>query len=428
MTTTLALRTRLDAETPLRSAAARPTAAPRKPHVALVIRLLHERSGGAERLYCELANMLHEDGHEVSCIYFDDTRGEPFFALRPGITRVNLATPSRPLSGRAHAAKRKLYNLATRALTFPPLRRLAWSSVHGRFQKQLHRYFKSARPDVAISFMPPANTPSLLAARGTGVKVIPTNHNVPEEDYLSPQRWDPNPLDRKLRLSSLSNAAAIHVLFPGFAKWFPKHLQSKIIVVPNYVSPDILAAAPRRQREKIVLAVGRIAAPKNYLCLVEAWARLADRHPDWQVHIYGVGPQTRLIREAIAEKGLAERVLLKGHSKDLQEVYTRSAILCHPALFEGFGLSVAEALALETPVVAFSDCAGVNEFVADGENGLLVDRDGGAAALAEGLERLIADDQLRLRLGRNGPDSVAHFTQERYRRTWLDAIAEVTAR
>ena len=101
------------------------------------------------------------------------------------------------------------------------------------------------------------------------------------------------------------------------------------------------------------------------------------------------------------------------------------AIFCHPAEFEGFGLAPAEALALKMPVVAFADCPGVNQFVVDGVNGILVDRAGGAEALAEALEKLIADDELRRRLGENGPASVASFTEEHFADAWVELIERV---
>ena len=78
------------------------------------------------------------------------------------------------------------------------------------------------------------------------------------------------------------------------------------------------------------------------------------------------------------------------------------------------------------PAVVFSDCAGVNEFVVDGYNGLMVDRAGGAPALAAALKRLIEDEALRRRLGDNGPESVAAFTAERYAQRWIDLIEELT--
>ena len=108
--------------------------------------------------------------------------------------------------------------------------------------------------------------------------------------------------------------------------------------------------------------------------------------------------------------------------KRAREVYAHAAILCHPAEFEGFGLAPAEALALKMPVVAFADCPGVNQFVADGVNGIMADRAGGAEALAAALDRLIVDGALRQRLGDNGPASVATFTEEHFADAWVELI------
>src|SRR3546814_13388076 len=90
----------------------------------------------------------------------------------------------------------------------------AWDRSNDLFVAQLRDYFRFVQPDVAVSLMPPANTPALIAVQGSGVQVVATNHNVPKEDYESPFRWDQNPVDRELRLKVLDNAAAIHVLFP----------------------------------------------------------------------------------------------------------------------------------------------------------------------------------------------------------------------
>jgi len=69
--------------------------------------------------------------------------------------------------------------------------------------------------------------------------VIPTNHNVPERDFADPERWDQNPVDKKLRRAMLRRAARVHVLFPAFADWFPADVRRKVIAIPNYVAPEL---------------------------------------------------------------------------------------------------------------------------------------------------------------------------------------------
>jgi len=287
----------------------------------------------------------------------------------------------------------------------------------------LHREFTRRAPDVVISFMPPANTPALLAGRLSGVKVIPTNHSVPEQDYRSKSRWDQNPIDRFLRLKLLDHAFRVQVLFPEFGEWFPSHIRRKIRVIENYVT-DEFGKVPAGSRKKRILAVGLLSQVKNYVALIDAWALLRDEFPDWEVLIYGDGPQRKFLRQRIIQKGVANQVKLKGRCSNIEDVYREGEILCHPALFEGFGLSVAEALVCGLPVVAYADCAGVNQFVHHDKNGLMVPRQEGAAGMAAALGSLMRDEALRERLRKAAPASVARFSRRAYFDKWLALIED----
>lgn len=388
--------------------------------VFIVIRKLANRSGGAERLYCELANMLARDGYDVTCLYCEPSQAPPFYPLDPEVTRLNLwgkaarkAWPYRLLDG---AAK---YYAKARALAPAD-----WLSKNGYFVRRLYIAFKTGKPDLVISFMPPANTPTLIAGKMAGVRTLPTNHNVPEKDFRSPERWDQNPIDRYLRLKAHDYAFRIHTLFPTFAAWFPEHLQSRMRVIYNYVAPEFYEVDPLSPRDKEVIGVGRLAGVKNYEVLVEAWALIADEFPDWHVSIYGVGPDKKKLQALIADNGLAGKVRLKGHRSDIIEIYRHASILAHPAHHEGFGLSVAEALACGLPVVAFADCDGVKEFVHDEDNGLMVNRAGGARAYADALARIMRDDALRQRLRQRARPSVAAFNVEQFKQSFIDVIEE----
>jgi glycosyltransferase involved in cell wall biosynthesis len=387
----------------------------------MVIRQLNGRVGGAERLFCDVANLFADDGYEVRIFYCDPSPAAIPYRLSPRVTRINLWGKS----ARSASWYRWLDHLARGYPKKKARAPIDWLAKNLYFTRRLYAAARGAKPDVIISFLPPANTPSLLAGFLARVPVVPTNHNVPEQDYRSLIRWDQNPIDRALRFWSLHTAARIHVLFPGFAEWFPARLRKKISPISNFVSPDFLDGLDQRRgaaRKQEVLGVGRLAHNKNYGVLVEAWALLAPRFPDWRLKLYGGGPLRGAIATRIAELGLGGVVELCGHEMDIKQRYLEAEILCHPALFEGFGLSVAEALACGLPVVAFADCAGVNEFVHDGDNGLLADRGGGAEALAETLGRLMGDAELRERLRARAPASVAEFNVERFRAGWREIL------
>lgn len=387
---------------------------PARKHITLVIRCLNGRSGGAERIYCELANILDEAGYAVTCLHFDSRSGEPFYHLNAGVERINLyAKPSAWTKRLVFISKFAWKGMREKA---------QWSRENSFFIEQLRLYFTLVKPEIAISLLPPANTPTLMAAKGQAVRVIACNHNVPEQDYENPNRWGKTGIDRKLRVRALDNAAAIHVLFPVFAQWFPNHLKDRTVAIPNYISSGFSRQDPPLLRKKTILAVGRLVEAKNYLQLIRSWSALAGEFPDWKLRIVGIGPQIKEIEAEVTKFNLADAVELPGHLSDLSQEYATAAIFCHPALFEGFGLAPAEALYFGTPVVSYSDCSGVNQFVRDGHNGTVVERKSDQDMLAAALKRLIVDKDLRERLGRNGPASVSEFTMQHYRQRWISLI------
>ncbi len=392
-----------------------------RPRVLLTIRLLSRRCGGAERMYAELANGLASCGYPVHCVYCDAGEAPPFYDFAPAVSLKNL----RGRRARRKAGYRLLDLLGRAYPAVPAAAPLAWLAKNLFFAVQLAAEVRRRRPDVVISFLPPANTVSLLVGLATGCKVIPTNHGVPELDYASEQRWDQNPVDRWLRLRLLRFAARIHVLSDAFVPWFSTQLQQRVVPIPNGVAADFRAPSSELERQPEVIAVGRLVPEKNHLVLLEAWSQIAHRHPHWRLRIFGDGPLREALERRIGEHDLRESVLLAGEDNHMEQVYSRASILCHPSLHEGFGLAVAEALACGVPVVAFSDCSGVKDLVRHGADGYLVERDGGAAGLAAALDHLISNHKERERMSRNALEGGRRFGVDRFVADWCSLINEV---
>ncbi len=119
--------------------------------------------------------------------------------------------------------------------------------------------------------------------------------------------------------------------------------------------------------------------------------------------------------------GLQSRVTFTGRvsTEELVRLYNRTELLVSPSLYEGFGLPAAEAMACGTPVVA-TTAGAFPEVVADGETGWLVPA-GDAAALAAAIRRLMADGDLRRRMGAAGRRRM----QERF--TWRETARKTIA-
>jgi colanic acid/amylovoran biosynthesis glycosyltransferase len=155
-----------------------------------------------------------------------------------------------------------------------------------------------------------------------------------------------------------------------------------------------------------VLYVGRLVPEKGQAVLLEAVARMAAEGQDLSVKLVGEG-QLRPQLERMAERlGIADRVLFLGAvgQEQIRALYEEAAIFCLPSFAEGVPVVLMEAMAMELAVVT-TRIAGIPELIGDGVDGLLV-APGRADQLAQALSRLIADPELRRRLGADGREKV----------------------
>ncbi|HXK11870.1 MAG TPA: glycosyltransferase [Vicinamibacteria bacterium] len=148
----------------------------------------------------------------------------------------------------------------------------------------------------------------------------------------------------------------------------------------------------------VVGTIGRLNAQKGHRFLVEAAARLLPRRPGTRVLIVGDGDLSGELRGRAAALGLADAVVFAGHRTDVPDLLGALDVFCISSLYEGTPLALFEAMASGKAVVSTS-VDGCREVLEDGRTGLLVPP-ADAAALADGLDRVIGDAGLRESLGR----------------------------
>lgn len=175
----------------------------------------------------------------------------------------------------------------------------------------------------------------------------------------------------------------------------------------------------------LVLCVARLVPTKNIALVVEVADQLRD-HPALPTFVVvGNGPESDRLAREIDNRGLAGRVMLGGalYGADLRAAYDAADVLLSTSDYEGFGLTVVEAMAAGLPVVATA-VGGVTDLVVHGETGFLAPR-GDAAALAGAVARLIDDAALRVRMA-TGARARA---RERFdARATVDGVAALYAR
>jgi phosphatidylinositol alpha 1,6-mannosyltransferase len=173
-------------------------------------------------------------------------------------------------------------------------------------------------------------------------------------------------------------------------------------VDPDWFHPGFRSEAYRARfgvgpGDLLVTYIGRIAREKNLELLLEAWEALAPIRGMSQLVLVGRGPLEDEIRRREIP-GVHVTGLLQGH--ELSAAYASADVFTFPSPTETFGNSLLEAMGSGLPSLVAAS-GGVLEFSEHGRNAWLVAPDS-AAAIEEGLERLLTDPALRRRLGEGG--------------------------
>jgi len=191
---------------------------------------------------------------------------------------------------------------------------------------------------------------------------------------------------------------------------------SRIATIPCGVDTDLFTpgdgAEARRRLDldgrPLLLWVGRIAPIKGLDTLLDAVARLSESGQDMRLLVVGGDTDERTsghetsLRQRIERLGLGDSVRFLGPQPQgvLPLYYAASDVTVLPSYYESFGMVALEAMACGSPVIA-SRVGGLVTTVRDGVTGFLVP-DGDVEALAERIETLVGDPELRWRLGREG--------------------------
>ena len=172
----------------------------------------------------------------------------------------------------------------------------------------------------------------------------------------------------------------------------------QMTVVHNGI-PDVdCRADPSMRSVPRIVMVARFSPPKDHALLLKALSHL--RHESWQLDLVGDGPLLASVSRLANELGLGERVRFLGARSDIPGILAGSDVFVLTSRYEGFPISILEAMRAGLPVVA-SDVGGVSEAVLDGETGFLIGR-GDRKALHDRLKTLLVNPQLRGRMGKEG--------------------------
>ncbi len=217
--------------------------------------------------------------------------------------------------------------------------------------------------------------------------------------FLVSERNDPDRYEhRRIRDLSYRKADVVVCQTPDAAACFPDAIRKKSVVIPNPLECGEMPFTG--EREKRIVAVGRLNAQKNHKLLLHAFAAFVKNHTDYRLELYGQGELEAELRALATTLKIDKHVIFKGFSERVLSEIKTAGMYVLSSDYEGVSNSMLEALALGLPVIA-TDCpvGGSRAYIVDGVNGFLVPV-GDAVALAHAMERVADEPGLGETLGR----------------------------
>jgi glycosyltransferase involved in cell wall biosynthesis len=355
-----------------------------------VIATLAPRDGGPSAVLPEMCRSLTERGHDVEIVTTNrDGAGELDVPVATPILNEGVKTTYYP------AQRPRSYGTSLPMAMMLRKRLAEFDVVHVHSLYLFH---------TAIAG---------VLCRRRAVPYIIRPHGTLDPYHRSIHRWRKAIYGKLMERRNLSGAAAIHytstreqvfaeeagVRTPGYV--IPHGIDLQVFDDTRDVS--LVPPLPDSEGRILITFLGRLTEKKGLDVLCDAFAQICDAEP--QVHLVIAGPDEEglglRISRWVDERRLTDRVSLPGliTGPVKVELLRRSSVFVLPSRDENFGVTVAEALASRTPVIVTKGVA-IHEEIEHANAGLIVNRT--PEAVANALLHLLGDEQLRVRLARNG--------------------------
>ena len=314
--------------------------------------------GGAEHVVINLADELATLGHTVKLAYLN---GEIEVKVTPKNPKVELISIG--MNGSKDFAKAYV---------------------------RLRKLVKDFKPDVVHSHMVHANIISRLLRLTIRIpKVISTAHSSNEGGKLRMLAY--RLTDKLADISvNVSQSAVEEFIKKGAVK------PGRMITIANGTDTDKfkfndssrikLRSQLSINNEKVILAVGRLDAAKDYPNLLNSIALLKIERQDFKVFIVGDGPYKDTLYKLTKDLKIDSCIRFLGVRNDVKELMSAADIYVMSSAWEGLPMVILEAMACERLIVA-TDCGGISEAV--GSQGLLVESKNGTV-LAQALDKALS--------------------------------------
>lgn len=335
--------------------------------------------GGAEKQNVMLANAMAERGHDVTLISI--------------------------------CADNNCYPLDERVkYTYLPDRKSNVFRIITRYQ-DIKRKLKEIEPDVTVNFWFQSAYMTAIMKKSITGKVVYSERGDPGDKEYSGALG----LIRELTLPRIDGFV---FQSKGAQNYFNKKVQKRSTVIPNPVFVKAEDYPEVKERRKAIVTVGRLHPQKNQKLLIDAFALIADKIPEYTLEIYGDGELKDELQRQIDELRLTDRVFLKGTSKQIHKLIYDAALFVLSSDYEGLPNTLLEAMALGIPSIS-TDCkpGGAREIIENGVNGMITPI-GNKEELAKIMLQVLRDRSIQQSFSANSRATVSKYYPDLIYTNW----------
>lgn len=351
-------------------------------HIAMLIGSLTK--GGAERVMVNLADYFISRGYLVTIV--TQYKKENEYALNEKVKRIiSDISEQETTNSRIINFKRRFF--------------------------KLRHIWKQEKPDVILSFIGKNNMMAILTSRFLKIPVAVSVRAAPSEEYYN--RWM-----RFMARNLFKQADGIILQTAECFDFFPEKVQKKSVIMKNPISESFFRERYTGQREKSIVAVGRVDENKNHEMLIRAFAGIAKEFPDYCLTIYGDGDKRKELKDMVRKTGLEKQIFLPGITDNTADSIYKTRVFVLPSNTEGVPNTLIEAMLMGLTVISTDcPCGGPADLIEDGVNGILIPV-GSVKILQEKLRFLLKNLQIADKMGENAVKIAEAYMPEKVFEEW----------
>lgn len=363
---------------------------------------------GFDRIIIEKANYLAEHGSEVIICVTSHVLAKPFYPISEKVKVIDLNIDFH------HQYNHSLL-----------IRAYIYKKLMCRYRRELSSLLNSEHPDIVITslgreidFITDIDDGSVKVGEShIAKKYIRDLHLMEQRGFI--YRMLARYWRKKVEKAAGKLNALVLLTQQDADAWAGI---AKTVVIPNSLPfyPSTSSTCDNKQ----ALFVGRFNEQKGLEYLVDTWAKVHRRHPDWTLHLYGNGEQKDMLEQLVNDAKLQDVVIIHEPTLQIMDRYLESSIFVLTSRFEGFAMVLLEAMACGLPVVSFDCPWGPSDIIKNGEDGFLVEYLN-TNKEAERICQLIENPQLRKTMGTNARINIRRYERDTVMKQWTELFKKL---